>query len=195
MPYTGSCAQLQLQARCHKSDSKSADRKVMGVRPPLPAPCLSLFKISNIQNRPNHCAQKCAHSVPVFPSPAPNSLPFLQRSGGSAVYCPAHGTHTHRRQRSRHSSGKGPGMPMPDRHPRGGASIAIADGGQHISEDKPVSVYRYRSFPSISSIALAAPVRRRADAPKQFAPPSTALQLSWRQFPASAGERASTPRT
>jgi hypothetical protein len=42
----------------------------MGVRPPLPAPYLNLRKISDLQNGLNQCAQKCAHSVPNFPSPA-----------------------------------------------------------------------------------------------------------------------------
>ena len=39
------------------ADSKSADRKVMGVRPPLPAPRLNLFRIRVLQNRQIVCAK------------------------------------------------------------------------------------------------------------------------------------------
>ena len=38
------------------ADSKSADRKVVGVRPPLPAPALNNFRISNLQMRKIVCA-------------------------------------------------------------------------------------------------------------------------------------------
>src|ERR1017187_5573964 len=48
------------------ADSKSADRKVVGVRPPLPAPYLTVFKICSLENGEFLCAQNCAQSVPGF---------------------------------------------------------------------------------------------------------------------------------
>ena len=48
------------------ADSKSADRKVVGVRPPLPAPNLNSYIFSDLQNGKNRSCLFffCAQSVP-----------------------------------------------------------------------------------------------------------------------------------
>jgi hypothetical protein len=52
--YATLCERLRRAAKPQKTDSKSADRKVMGVRPPLPAPfnlfIISILKISPLGN-------------------------------------------------------------------------------------------------------------------------------------------------
>ena len=68
------CVRLRAHAAVEKADSKSADRKVVGVRPPLPAPIKSMVYEINASSDAFFCAQ----TVPKASNKLRSSCPVLR---------------------------------------------------------------------------------------------------------------------